>query len=959
MMTSEHMKAVSVFYSYAHRDIVLRDNLDKHLSNLKRQGLITSWYDRDINAGKAWASEIDEHLRKAHIILLLISPDFMNSEYCYSIEMTYALKRHQAGEAYVIPIILRHVDWEDAPFSKLQVLPSLAEPIVSARWHNVDEAFSDVVKGIRKAIKDLPQTSGRSQVVVDDDIAISTPKQVSAVVSVWNVPYRRNPFFTGRGKLLKQLHDKFNKKNNTHSFISSQAICGLGGIGKSQIVVEYAFRYHDEYPFVLWVRATTRDTFIADFVSLANLLNLPEKNEQKKDIVVVAVRRWLENNEKWLLIIDDVDDVSMVYEFLPTGRNGHILLTTRAQIVGTIANMVEVEKMDVGDGVLLLLRRAKILAVGASLQHTSKEERTQAEAIVSALDGLPLALDQAGAYIEETRCNLSEYLNLYQKLQYRMTLLERRSHLPSSHPEPVATTWSLSFQHIERANLASADLLSLCALLDPDAIPEEIIAAGAPDLGPLLRSVASDPLKLNEAIEELRKFSLVKRDPDRKLLSMHKLVQAVLLDRMDKRDHRLWAKRAVQAVNRVVPNADLTTLSKIRRYLPQAQACFTLIEQYHFTFPAAIRLLNEMAFYLREYDLYEQSELLYKQALAICLKEYGTEHPETATKLSGLAMLYFQGKKYDLAEPLLQQSLMICEKVLGSEHPDTANTLSSLAHLYINQNKYDQAEPLLRRALTICEKVLGPEHPEVARNLDLLAWLYHGQGNSGQAEPLLQRALAINKKVLGPEHPSTADTLSSLARLYTLQKKDDLAESLLKQVLMIRENALGPEHPNTANTLNDLALLYTYQGKYDLAESLLQQALVIHEEVLGPEHLNTVNVLSTLANLYIDKNRYELAEHLLQRTLKVRERVLGPEHLKTATSLSNLAQLYILQEKYNQAEPFLRRSVAIRERILGPRSPHIVQSLESYANLLHKINLAEKAVAFEERARAIRARSIS
>jgi tetratricopeptide (TPR) repeat protein len=958
-VTAERIKAVNVFYSYAHKDIVLRDNLEKHLANLKRQEYITSWYDRDINAGQEWASEIDEHLKKAHIILLLISPDFMHSEYCYSVEMKYALKRHDDGEAYVIPIILRHVDWEGAPFSKLQMLPSLAKPIVSAHWHDADEAFSNVVKGIRKAIKDLSLTPGKHRFATNNDLHLLPSAQVPATPPVWNVPYHQNPFFTGRGKLLKLLHDKFNKKNNTRSFIYSQAICGLGGIGKSQVVVEYAFRYHDEYPFVLWVRAATRDTFIAAFVSLANLLNLPEKNEQKKDIVVAAVRRWLENNEKWLLILDDVDDVSMVYEFLPTVGNGHILLTTRAQLVGTIANMVEVEKMDVVDGALLLLRRAKILEVDAPLQHASKEERTLAEAIVVALDGLPLALDQAGAYIEETRCNLSEYLNLYQKLQYRMTLLQRRSHIPSSHPEPVTTTWLLSFQHIERANLASSALLSLCALLDPDAIPEEIITIGAADLGPLLRSVASDPFKLNEAIEELRKFSFVRRDPDAKLLNMHKLVQVVLLDRMDRRDHRLWARRAVQAVNRVLSHADLTTLAKIRRYLPQAQACLALSEQYNFAFPAVIRLLSEMVVYWSEYDLYEQSESLYKQTLAICLKEYGSEHFETATRLRGLAILYSKKKKYDLAEPLLRQSLTICEKTLGSEHPDTANNLADLASLYIDQNKYEQAESFLQQALAICEKVLGPEHPEVAKNLDLMAWLYYGQGNLEQTEPLLQRALAINKKVLGLEHPDTAITLNNLARLYTLQRKYDLAEPLLKQVLQIRERALGPTHPHTADTLNNLAQIYIYQGKYDLAESLLQQALVIHEEILGPEHLNTAHVLQNLAQLYIDNGRYELAELLLRRTLKVREKVLGPEHLNTATTLSNLAQLYILQEKYNQAEPFLRRSIAIREKILGPRSHYLVQSLERYANLLRKMNLEEKAISFEERAKAIQARSIS
>jgi len=138
-MRAESAGAIKVFYSYAHEDKMLRDELEKHLGTLKRQGQITSWHDRDISAGMEWEREIDVHLNVASIVLLLVSPDFISSEYCYSIEMTRALERHNAREAWIIPIILRPVDWDDAPFSKLQVLPANRKPITS--WPNRDEAF--------------------------------------------------------------------------------------------------------------------------------------------------------------------------------------------------------------------------------------------------------------------------------------------------------------------------------------------------------------------------------------------------------------------------------------------------------------------------------------------------------------------------------------------------------------------------------------------------------------------------------------------------------------------------------------------------------------------------------------------------------------------------------------------------------------------------------------------------
>lgn len=146
-------RQIEVFFSYSHRDEALRDEMAKHLSILKRQGIISAWYDRDIGAGTEWAQQIDDHLNSAQVILLLISPDFIASDYCFDIEMGRAMERHEAREALVIPVILRPVDWSGAPFSKLQAFPKNAKPITT--WDNQDEAFLNVAQGIRKAVEQL------------------------------------------------------------------------------------------------------------------------------------------------------------------------------------------------------------------------------------------------------------------------------------------------------------------------------------------------------------------------------------------------------------------------------------------------------------------------------------------------------------------------------------------------------------------------------------------------------------------------------------------------------------------------------------------------------------------------------------------------------------------------------------------------------------------------------------
>ena len=288
-----------------------------------------------------------------------------------------------------------------------------------------------------------PQKAGTS--IEQDQQLVSVPAEPRRL---WNVPFRRNPFFTGRTDLLTMLHDQLNQKRSA-TLTQSQALTGLGGIGKTQTALEYAYRYRDSYDAIFWVRSAARETLIADFVALAHLLNLPAQDASDQMLVVAAVKRWLEQNESWLLILDNADELHILVDFLPGEVAGHLLLTTRAQATGRFAASLSVEKMENRESMLLLLRRAKLLEADEPLDNTSRVTRTQVQRIVHELDGLPLALDQAGAYIEEVGCSLAEYLDVYK--QRRSGLLKRQSKLASAdYPYTVASTWSLSFEQVEQ-----------------------------------------------------------------------------------------------------------------------------------------------------------------------------------------------------------------------------------------------------------------------------------------------------------------------------------------------------------------------------------------------------------------------------------------------------------------------------------------------------------------------------
>jgi len=767
----------------------------------------------------------------------------------------------------------------------------------------------------------------------------------------WNVPFGRNPFFTGRGQLLERLHAQLFHDQRA-ALTQAAALSGLGGIGKTQVAIEYAYRYRDEYTAVFWARANSRETLMADYVAIARLLLLPGSDTEDQMQVVTTVKRWLREHEGWLLMLDNADGLSLVPDFLPREGKGHLVLTTRAQATGKLASSMPVAKMELSESMQLLLHRAKLLERDEPLDTVSAAERRAAQQLVEELDGLPLAIDQAGAYIEETECSLGDYLALYS--QRRLALLKRESSLESDYSHSVASTWELSFSQVEQADTAAADLLRLCAFLHPDAIPEAILTEGADQLGPRLRAVAADPLRLNDAIQLLRRYSLVKRDPQARLFTVHRLVQVVLKESLDTTIQQLWAERAVRAVNAAFPHEEYASWERSELCLSHALLCAELIEQNGFSFPEATSLLHATGLYLGRRRRYAQAELLLERALALRQYTLGAEHPDTASTLNRLADLYMISGNHQQAELLVQPVLATYERVLGPAHPEVAYALNTLASVYMFTVRYVQAEPLYLRALALREQALGPTHPLVAETLNGLAVLYVYQGKYAQAEPLYRRALALAEKVVGPEHSETLTTLQNLANLYSRQGKYAQAEPLLQQALSVAERVLGEENPDTLYSLLNLGRLSTLQGQYQQAETLLQRAHILSERVLGPGHDMTFRTLLLLAQLSQAQHQNALAESLYQQALQGFEHVLGPEHPRVAETLTGLAQLSIRQRHYAQAESLLQRALAIDEHALGPEHPQTAATLDAQGHLALLEEREEQAALLLQRALALR-----
>jgi len=720
---------------------------------------------------------------------------------------------------------------------------------------------------------------------------------------------------------LKHLHDAF---QNANTAAITQAISGLGGIGKTALAVEYAYRYAKDYTYRFMVNASGTTTLNDDYKRIAEYMGLTLAADAKPEAVIAAVQHWLDNNTGYLMILDNADfsadyTAKQLQEFLPHNPQGHLLITSRAQALPANLNVMANDVLALGvlsetEAVELLTTRVK--GRGAILPTAEQEA---ALALAKELGYLALALEQAAAYIATKNTTFVAYLSLYRKESLR--LLEKNKPQVGGYKQTVATTWNISFDEVAKAEPAAADLLTLCAFLAPENIPDEIVVTAASgEIESIqaffgnLEDAEVNLARYNELLEPLMNYSLVAKDEEKATFSLHRLVQAVRKDSLSAPELLQWAETSVKTVRRAFPSAEFGTWATCERLITHCQAVIA-------GYPAAnsdrLSLANLCAwtgYYFNSQGRSAEAEPLFEEALEIFRKALPEGHPDIATSLNNLALLYKSQGRSAEAEPLYDEALKICRKALPEGHPDIATSLNNLALLYKSQGRSAEAEPLYDEALKIWRKALPEGHPDIATSLNNLALLYKSQGRSAEAEPLYDEALKIRRKALPEGHPDIANSLNNLAELYRGQGRYGEAEPLYDEALAIRRKVLPEGHPDIAVSLNNLALSYRSQGRLTRVEPLLVEALEIWRKALPDNHPNIATVLYSLGYIYQSRGNYTKAEKLYKEVLTMRRNVLSENHPDIAETYLQLASLYQAQGRHSEAATMSYKAKQILRR---------------------------------------------
>jgi tetratricopeptide (TPR) repeat protein len=683
------------------------------------------------------------------------------------------------------------------------------------------------------------------------------------------VPYERNPFFVGSNSFLETLLHQLGDGEPR----GRVALFGMGGVGKTQTALEFVYRYRNYYNGIYWISAATPASLLAGYERIGKRVGIPVSLEAKPIEIVEHVLSWLKRTPNSLLVVDNLDDISVlstqnlgepniVNVLLPeSGPGPHMLITTRNRNADHIPAqwMIEVPLLNQLDSIRLLSSLSTLHV------PTESAEGEAARQICQELGNLPLAISQAGAYIRQKSLSFTKFLKIYAKYRSRVNAWVPPGR--RTYPYSVSTTWNISFDEIAEKNRMAAHFFRLLAFFNPDGILIEFLKSGMHGMDDDLRGLVSDEFALSEALRSLETYSLVKWDRQKSSIIVHRLVQAVFKDDMSETDLTTFRAMTVDICHHAFPNDwNNNNRALCRLYIGQIMGA-PLDPDASETVKSA-GVMDRVGWFLRDDGKIVDSERTLVRSLKIFLRILGAEHPDTLWSMNNLALTYTAEGRTGEAAALLEQVLEKDRQILGAEHPDTLRSMNNLASTYRDQGRTAEAANLWEEVLGKRRQIQGVEHPDTLVSMNNLASMYRHQGRIGEAAALEEEVLERRMRILGSEHPDTLVSMNNLTSMYRDQGRIGEAAALEEKVLEKRRRILGVEHPDTLRSMNNLASTYSAQGRMEEAAALEEEVLEKRRRILGTQHLHTLTSIGNLASTYRAQGRTVEAAALEQELFK-------------------------------------------------------------------------------------------
>ncbi|WP_460073659.1 FxSxx-COOH system tetratricopeptide repeat protein [Streptomyces sp. YKOK-I1] len=702
--------------------------------------------------------------------------------------------------------------------------------------------------------------------------ALPAPRErvAGALPTIWNLE-PRNPEFTGREIILRGVRERFSQGSPS----TVQTLRGPGGVGKTQIAVEYAHRHSDGYDLVWWIAAEDPPLVGEQIAALAVELGLVEQGTDTTTAAAVA-KSHLRGRDRWLIIFDNAEERAAVSEWLPGGP-GHVLITSRAGGWERVATTVQVEVMGESESVALLKT------------HCPELSRSEAESLAEELDYLPLALCQAGGFLAETATEVGDYLHLLHT--HPAALLNEGE--AGDYARSLAAVIGLSLDQLAQADPVGLAAVRVCALLAPESIPvrwlmavDDITAGDDEVLAPLAR-VAGDEMLLRRAIGTAVRFGLAKSNRDG--VRLHRLVQGVIRDLLAPRTRERVRRhaRALLVANRPGDPEDPATWQDWARVVPHLLSVEPTVP----TDPRLRALSCDTSWYLIERGDADAAARLGEALRAAWLRDLGPDDVHVLWVTRCLARALRELGRYEEARLLYDDALPRYRRVLGREHTDTLRLAHGSAINLRLLGQYAAARSLQEATLLSYRKVLGEDHPHSLHSANHLAVDLGALGHHDKAKRLHEDTLARYRRVLGNDHPDTLRSANHLAADLIALGEYAEAQALDEDTLERCRHTFGEDHPYTLRAAVSFATILRELGRLQPALVLQEATLTRCRQVLGAAHPQSLRAAQALCEILHRLDELDRAVTLQKETVLRYRQALGDDHPETRNAVDLLRRI--------------------------------------------------------------------